>query len=110
MSLLLAFPLFGHWALAQQTTSGGQPTTTTTPAATQTPGGNNNGNSTNGNGQTYKLADNFVGDKFFDGWDWFIEDDPTKGRVNYIDMQSAKSKNLSYGTSLSCFLRLHTSL
>ena len=45
----------------------------------------------------YNLKDNYVGNDFFNGWKWETFDDPTHGRVNYVDMQTAQSKNLSYG-------------
>ncbi|EJD03022.1 2 beta-glucans in both donor and acceptor sites of Gh16 Laminarinase 16a [Fomitiporia mediterranea MF3/22] len=44
----------------------------------------------------FNLKDNFVGNEFFSGFKWETMDDPTHGRVNYVDQQTAKSKNLSY--------------
>lgn len=49
--------------------------------------------------QTFNLQDNYVGDKFFSGFTWFNGSDPTHGRVQYVDMDIAKSSNLSYGVS-----------
>ena len=47
--------------------------------------------------QTFNLQDNYVGDKFFSDFTWFTGADPTHGRVDYVDMNTAKSSNLSYG-------------
>ena len=45
----------------------------------------------------FNLKDNFVGDGFFSGFKWETFDDPTHGRVNYVDQDTAKATNLSYG-------------
>ncbi len=45
----------------------------------------------------FKLADKFIGSDFFSGFDWKTFDDPTHGRVNYVDQQTALATNLSYG-------------
>ena len=45
----------------------------------------------------YKLTDNYVGNAFFQDFAWFTNPDPTHGRVNYVDMQTAKNKGLSSG-------------
>ncbi len=50
--------------------------------------------------RTFHLQDNHVGESFFDGsFSWQTFDDPTGGRVNYVDMPTAQALNLSYGTS-----------
>lgn len=48
-------------------------------------------------GQTFHLKDRFVGHDFLSGFNWETFNDPTGGRVNYIDQATALSKNLSYG-------------
>lgn len=50
--------------------------------------------------QGYFLKDTFRGRDFF-SWTWETSDDPTHGRVNYIDKPSAQSSNLSYGIAFS---------
>ena len=58
---------------------------------------------------TFYLKDKWVGEDFFHGWNWETEDDPTHGRVNYVNQADALAKNLSYGTlfallaSSSCY-------
>ena len=47
--------------------------------------------------ELYTLQDNYSGFDFFEGFTWFNNDDPTHGRVNYVDLQTAISKNLSFG-------------
>jgi len=43
------------------------------------------------------LQDNHVGESFFDGsFSWQTSDDPTGGRVNYVDMPTAQALNVSY--------------
>ena len=46
----------------------------------------------------YVLKEKFVGRDFLDAWTWETMDDPTHGRVNYVDQRTALQKNLSYGT------------
>lgn len=52
----------------------------------------------------FSLKDSYVGQDFFDRWDWETFDDPTHGRVNYVDQTTATQRNLSYGMfySLHC--------
>lgn len=47
----------------------------------------------------FKLADKFIGSDFFSGFDWKTFDDPTHGRVNYVDQQTAMATNLSYASA-----------
>ena len=54
----------------------------------------------------YSLKDKWVGDDFYQGWTWETENDPTHGRVNYVGLDDAKSKNLTCGASLVFFLKL----
>ncbi|EJF57193.1 glycoside hydrolase family 16 protein [Dichomitus squalens] len=39
---------------------------------------------------SYKLVDEFSGQNFFDGWDFFTDADPTHGLVNFVDGDAAK--------------------
>lgn len=45
----------------------------------------------------FLLKDSYIGHNFFDGWKWETLDDPTHGRVNYVDEGTARASNLSYG-------------
>ena len=47
----------------------------------------------------YHIADTFIGHDFINGFDWETFDDPTHGRVNYVDQPTALSSNLSFGES-----------
>lgn len=49
--------------------------------------------------QWYTLEDSFIGDDFFNGFTWETFDDPTNGRVNYVNQSVALQTNLSYGQS-----------
>ena len=49
----------------------------------------------------FVLKDAYVGEDFFQSWIWETMDDPTHGRVNYVDQSYARSKNLSYGEAQS---------
>jgi hypothetical protein len=49
----------------------------------------------------FYLADQWSGDDFFQGWNWETADDPTHGRVNYVSLADARTKNLTSGTSPS---------
>lgn len=44
------------------------------------------------------LQETHVGSDFFEKWDFDTEDDPTHGRTNYVDMQTARDTNLSFGS------------
>ncbi|RXW14301.1 hypothetical protein EST38_g11546 [Candolleomyces aberdarensis] len=46
--------------------------------------------------QHYRIKDVFIGQDFFNSWTWETFQDPTHGRVNYVDQATAISKNLSY--------------
>lgn len=45
----------------------------------------------------FNLKDNYVGKDFLSNFQWFTADDPTHGRVNYVDQPTSLQKNLSYG-------------
>lgn len=47
---------------------------------------------------TFYLKDEWVGQDFFQGWNWETENDPTHGRVNYVNQTDALTKGLTYGT------------
>lgn len=47
--------------------------------------------------QFFSLKDRFVGNDFFGpSWKWETFDDPTHGRVNYVDQATARAKQLAY--------------
>ena len=54
----------------------------------------------------YFLKDKWVGADFYRGWNWETENDPTHGRVNYVSLDDAKSKNLTCGASSFLFFML----
>lgn len=45
----------------------------------------------------FTLKDAYVGHNFLDGWNWETLADPTHGRVNYVNQDTALQSNLSYG-------------
>ncbi|KAF9263418.1 glycoside hydrolase family 16 protein [Marasmius fiardii PR-910] len=47
---------------------------------------------------SYTLQDSFKGIDFYHQWDWLTIDDPTRGRTNYVDKETAIAKNLTYLT------------
>jgi len=53
----------------------------------------------------YNLADNIVGSGFYNSFDFEAIADPTHGRVNYVDANTAKSQNLTYASSNTFVLR-----
>ena len=46
----------------------------------------------------YKRELSIVGSDFFEEFNWETENDPTHGRVNYLTLEQAKAKNLTYGS------------
>jgi len=44
---------------------------------------------------SFYLKDKWVGDDFFQDWNWGTKNDPTHGRVNYVSQAEAIAKNLS---------------
>ena len=58
----------------------------------------------------FVLADSYVGYDFLNQWSFETFDDPTHGRVNYVDQPTALSKNLSYGASSQQVVRTPSSL
>ena len=53
------------------------------------------------NAQLYTIADAYVGAAFFEAWEWQTIADPTHGDVNYVDLGTSISHNLTYGTHIS---------
>ncbi|KAI0339815.1 hypothetical protein BDW22DRAFT_1431310 [Trametopsis cervina] len=53
----------------------------------------------------YLLKDTYIGKDFFSGFDWEAADDPTHGRVNYVDKDTAINKNLSQATDSKFYMR-----
>lgn len=47
--------------------------------------------------RNFALRDSFVGWQFLNGFVWETIDDPTHGRVNYVDRETALRRNLTYG-------------
>ncbi|KAI0786692.1 concanavalin A-like lectin/glucanase domain-containing protein [Abortiporus biennis] len=52
----------------------------------------------------FVLKDSYVGWDFFNGWNWETFDDPTHGRVDYVDKNTAMQQNLSYDSEGSTFV------
>ncbi|KAB5591504.1 glycosidase C21B10,07 [Ceratobasidium theobromae] len=64
----------------------------------------NSGTSSAGH-PTWGLTDSFCGREFYDGFTFEAMDDPTHGRVNYVDMNTAFERNLTHATRNSLILR-----
>ncbi len=47
--------------------------------------------------QSFDLEDCFIGNDFFNAFDWQTFDDPTQGRVNYVDKDTAIQNGLAEG-------------
>lgn len=47
----------------------------------------------------FVLKDKFVGNDFYSGFQFETADDPTHGRVNYVDKDTAVNNNLTEGSS-----------
>ena len=46
----------------------------------------------------YRRELSIVGSDFFKEFNWESKNDPTHGRVNYLTLEQARAKNLSYGS------------
>lgn len=57
-----------------------------------------------GGSTRYKHELSIVGDGFFDHFDWYTENDPTHGRVNYLSLEESIEKNLTYATDDKFFM------
>ncbi|KAG9005958.1 hypothetical protein FRB94_001086 [Tulasnella sp. JGI-2019a] len=53
----------------------------------------------------YEIEDSFVGESFLKGFDFFTGDDPTHGRVNYVDKKTALRERLVSFTDDSFIMR-----
>jgi hypothetical protein len=49
---------------------------------------------------SYRLQDSIIGYDFLDAFMWETKDDPTHGRVNYVDKATALKDNLTFGVHL----------
>lgn len=58
---------------------------------------------------TFVLKDKYVGYDFFGAFQWETFDDPTHGRVNYVDLQTAQKNNLTQATDSKFIMRADTS-
>jgi len=54
---------------------------------------------------TYQSSDNFIGNSFFTDFSFEAIADPTHGRVNYVDMATAQSQNLSFASDDTFIMR-----
>lgn len=54
----------------------------------------------------YTQVDDYSGSSFFDKFNYFTEEDPTKGFVIYVNEETATSLNLTYATNQSAILRV----
>ncbi|KZV88444.1 endo-1,3(4)-beta-glucanase [Exidia glandulosa HHB12029] len=109
----------GKKAKRQCSSSSSLPEPTSTPAPTEAPTstetsvpqptdlpGSGGGEGASGE---YSMTENWVGESFYDGWDFWANGDPTHGRVTYVDGNTAKSQNLSVTTSDSWIMRADAS-
>ncbi|KAG6826875.1 hypothetical protein H0H92_014079 [Tricholoma furcatifolium] len=60
---------------------------------------------------SYSIQDTYQGYDFFDldDWTWETENDPTHGRVNFVDLPTAQAANLTYATSDKFVMRVDSS-
>ena len=52
----------------------------------------------------FNIQDTFIGKGFLNGFQWVTFNDPTHGRVNYVDQSTALQSNLTWGMLLHFFL------
>ena len=57
----------------------------------------------------YREKRTIIGSDFFPAFNWETEDDPTHGRVNYIDSETARERGLAYSTCLFFFVKYRLS-
>lgn len=63
--------------------------------------------SSNGpNSGPYKLLRTYAGERFFDGWDFWKDADPTHGTVNYVDQAAARAAGLISASAKSAVMRV----
>ncbi|KAL4810927.1 concanavalin A-like lectin/glucanase domain-containing protein [Aspergillus unguis] len=56
----------------------------------------------------YKLVDVYSGEKFFDQFRYFSEEDPTDGFVKYVNESTAHMLNLTHATANSAVIKVDT--
>ncbi|KAF9461291.1 concanavalin A-like lectin/glucanase domain-containing protein [Collybia nuda] len=56
--------------------------------------------------QAYRIKDSYVGQDFYNSWTWETFDDPTHGRVDYVDKWTSMNSNLSYATDKKFIMRV----
>ncbi|TFK39334.1 putative laminarinase [Crucibulum laeve] len=54
---------------------------------------------------SYSISDNIIGSGFYNSFDFQAIADPTHGRVNYVDQNTARSQNLTFASDSSFILR-----
>ncbi|GAA5966346.1 hypothetical protein JCM8115_004843 [Rhodotorula mucilaginosa] len=54
----------------------------------------------------YKLLRTYEGERFFDGWDFWKDADPTHGTVDYVDQAAAKAAGLISASAKSAVMRV----
>ncbi|KAK8861768.1 hypothetical protein IAR55_002591 [Kwoniella newhampshirensis] len=57
------------------------------------------------NAATYNLSRSWIGSGFYDDFTFRTFDDPTHGRVNYVDLDTARSNNLSFASDNAFVMR-----
>jgi len=55
---------------------------------------------------TFVLSDMYQGQTFFDGFEFWDEDDPTHGDVTFVDRDTAQSQGLIWTTDTQAFMRV----
>lgn len=58
------------------------------------------------NSGPYKLRRTYEGERFFDGWDFWKDADPTHGTVDYVDQAAAKAAGLISASAKSAVMRV----
>ena len=58
------------------------------------------------NSGPYKLLRTYEGERFFDGWDFWKDADPTHGTVDYVDQAAAKAAGLISASAKSAVMRV----
>ncbi|THC90884.1 hypothetical protein EYZ11_009664 [Aspergillus tanneri] len=57
----------------------------------------------------YQLVDTYSGTSFLDRFNYFSDEDPTSGFVQYVDQTTARNLNLTHATDVSAVLKVDTS-
>ncbi|KAI0744178.1 concanavalin A-like lectin/glucanase domain-containing protein [Daedaleopsis nitida] len=55
----------------------------------------------------FTLAESYIGQDFLDpkNWNWWTDVDPTEGRVDYVDRETALARNLTFVSNGKFFMR-----